>query len=602
MPTNASRTRSRDRSARQSPAPSKPSSPTEASVDPTARILPEATADDIGFDAPYGRYNYMNFPSPDNVWRADDFLAIAKAVYEADDIRPPSLFNSSTTSTTSLNEDEDEQPQANNSNENGNNGNHKLPEGLSRKSMSDVRDVLSRMLKALNEKEVSFTPGKSPRNLLSVIASEFTFMTTHAHERNLALFKLVTCRNNLTEASKKKSELLKEQGKMNNQIEKEKERRLRAVKRKGDLEKSKEYAKKRLEKQRNDVDNLLKVLEKARMNDLEVRRKLDRIHLKVGALRGKMVVPTVDQLLVKEIKRKPRQTLVVSNKKEARLLGIGDSDRDLNSPDDMGDVEEDAEEEAQDRRAIGVDGGVDEDNVDVEMDGDMIQQVNTDIDESEQEIAQADETELHPFAKFGFQSVLHCQPWTTTRTEESGSLSGSLSEFNHKDNGASGMLSPSTAAAGAAALTITGAMSISNHNLSGGGGESSDETEVDMDEEAMEFRLLKNRLAMVENEAKEWKATLYAERSRYAMVVRAKGQLEDEVARLKQGNGARGSALRASVKAENRPYSKIRAAVRASISNLEVEHGVGGTTELKVVKVLKKGRKGRKPARGLMAD
>lgn len=467
MPTHQSRGRHRDRSSRYSPAQSKPSSPSETVSDPSKHVLLEATADDASFAPQYGRYNYMNFPPGPDVWRADDFLTIAGAVHNANDVRPASLMSSDAV----------------------------LPEQLSRKSVSDVREVINHLLRAFNDRDVSFAPPRSPHNFIAVLASEYSFMMTHAHERNLALLKLVESRDSLNNAENTKSQLERELSCMNAQIDKERERRSAAVERRNELEKAREEVKTKVESERQDVKELSEALEKACVNDLEVRRRLDRIHLKVEALRGKMIVPTVDQLLMKRAHR------------VARTKGNG-VQKDV----DMG-VEENVIKE--------------EDNLEEKDDMDV--------------------DDLHPFSRYGFASVLR-RPGVW---DDSSLSSAACSE-------------------------------------------SSDDTEVDLDEEAMEFRLLKNRLAMVENEAAEWKATLQAKRARLHMVSRARDQLDEEITRLKQGLSSKSSATRAAAKTESRSHGKVRLAVRTSISH--------ALAEASPKKTVRKGRKRKNPKRSLIPD
>lgn len=458
MPTNPSRGRNRERASRYSPAPSKPSSPSETAEDPSGRVLRDATTEDAGFDSQLGRYNYMNFSPGPNVWRADDFRAIALAVFEEKNVRPSVLISADAT----------------------------LPDQLSRKSIADVREAINHLLRAFNEKEIPFAPPRTPLNFLGVLASEYHFMTTHAHERGLALSKLVTSRNNLNEAETIKSNLMRDLNYTTEQIEKEQERRAKSVERKEELENLREEAVVKLEKSRQEVKNLLDTLEKARMNDLEVRRRLDRTNLKVGALRGKMVVPTVAQLL-----RKESDKLVAENKK--------------------------ADKHTSSRR---------EGNGDAELEEDQsyLRDINN------------------------FQSVL-CRR-------------------SLRDDSSATSTPPS---------------------------DSSDDTEIDMDEEAMEFRLLKNRLAMVENETGDWKSTLMAERARYQMVARAKTQLEEEIARLKHAQAVKGPAGRINSKLDSRPHAKIRSAVRTSIS-----YGLAESPAPQ--KTICKGRKSKKPSRSLDPD
>lgn len=441
--THSSRNRTRDRASRYSPAPSKPPSPSDK-IDPTTRIIPEAT-EEVG--SKYGRYNYMNFPPTHKVWRADDITAIAAAVHEARDITPPSLTSSS--------------------------ADVELPAKLARKTRDNVRGMLQHLQKTFDDAHAPFVLKCSVPNFQAVLAAEILFMHTHAHERNLALYKLVQSRNMLTGVQNSRSSFLRDLKRLTAQVDKERVRRTRAQQLKAKHDGAQSEVREVLEHIGPSIANLQTALEKARMNDLEVRRRLDKIQLKVGALRGEMVVPTVNELDVKVARRH-------------------------NGPD-----------------------------------GDPV-----------------GSREMHSaIAKFG-------------ATDASRELSG--------DNSSS-------------------ASSMSTDSL--------DETDMETDEEGVEYRLLKNRLCMVEEEAGEWKGMWNAERTRVQLVSKAKVQLEEEIARVKQGGGSKasnGTGGRASAKVDHRSHAKIRSAVRASISVMP--------TEMSPRKMIRRGRKSRKPTRSLVPD
>lgn len=397
----------------------------------------------------YGRYNYMNFPPEDDVWRAEDITAIAKAVHQAGVARPSRLIKNV----------------------------NQLPDQLSRKTVSDVSNVLDHLHNALLDDTVSYAPKLTIPHFLAVLASEITFMKTHAHERNLAMFKLVQSRNMLTSAKKKNESLIFNLNRLTVQIDKERLRKTRANDRKAEFEKSKEETKTKLQLECERADTLRQALEKAKMNDVEVRRRLDRIRLKVGALRGEMVVPTVDEYVVKEARR------------QAGPDGTAEGTYEVHS-------------------------------------------------------SFAKFANNRPSAKFA------SSPDQTPSSSVSSLFSDSL-----------------------------------------------DEPDMDRDEEAMEYRLLKNRLAMVEAEASEWKATLRAERTRFQLVQRSKTQLEDELGKMKQSGGSKAayaSGGRLAAKTDQRGHAKIRTAVRAAISMK--------TLDSSPRKRIRKGRKSRKAMRALAPD
>lgn len=68
--------------------------------------------------------------------------------------------------------------------------------------------------------------------------------------------------------------------------------------------------------------------------------------------------------------------------------------------------------------------------------------------------------------------------------------------------------------------------------------------EVDEDAEETQLRLLKNRLAMCETEAREWKNMLEDEKMAVVLAMKGKQRVEDEIARRRPGSGKGGISMR----------------------------------------------------------
>lgn len=729
MPVNSSRTR-RERHSRYSPAPSKPVSPSEdVPGDTSIRVIPDATAD---FGNKLGRYNYQNFPPDSDVWRADDFLAIARAVVSDNDTRPPSLLKASqatshfekspseldgdksvsgtaataapanpdataaaTTTTTqkascgnprdaietkgdrkpdtkegnegdgdgkaddegvSVDSDGDNKggcvnksdvitntnantdasakgktegsadvagnsdstPSENgtanktldgddngksrgesnaesigtgnsdgdgkddvdigtgsngaesgdnddsnrdeendkasagdgggdsdvvmgdgNSYEHDNSGSIKgdkrdsvdeaddsmnykgvkrsVEEQLARKSVSDIEEVVDYFHNVFSKKAASFTPPCDVGTFLALLASEVSFMKVHAHERNLALCNLIKSRKERTNTEMLKEQLSRERGGMSRQIEREVRSRETALMQKPQIEGEYDALKIREEQEIEVTRGLRDKLELAQLNDLEGRRRLDRVRLKVAAIRGEMVIPTVDQIVVEA----PPQHV------------IGDWDDEVEAD------------------SIGEDGS------DTKHDG-------KDVDD-------AIEADHYP------------------RSKRPRSLKGLDGIWRRPYLRGEDSPSPLLATVGTSSSDLAWPEET--------------DTSMDTDEESTEFRLLKNRLAMVEQEAVEWSGTLQAERKHCQLLYHAKQQLEEELFQYRQNNGLKSTAVqtarlppigpRGSSKLDSKPAGTLRVAIRAAISN---NTEAPKTAE----KMIRKMRKSSKPSRALV--
>lgn len=712
MPVNSSRTR-RERHSRYSPAPSKPVSPSEEIAgDSSIRVIPDATAD-IGDKL--GRYNYQNFSPDSDVWRADDFLAIGRAVVSDNSTRPPSLLKGpqagsrlenspsdldanvtnasvpstkpaatdANTATTATAADKDRRENSwdagetasnrkagvkqgddgdgnnadksdkesvhrggekdasadsiiddndktktessikaatkgkdnddgakNNPNDtvsasatanitasgddngktggdsksktnakdndggegdaitkrrgtgndggdddggdekvldgaSGNDGDRNnsvesekdderdymdegddssnsksvkrsIDEQLGRKSMSDIEEVLDYFHDVFKNKSISFTPACDVDTFLALLASEKSFMKVHAHERNLALCNLIKSRKERTNAEMHKEQLVRGREEMSRKIEREIELRDAAVMRKPQLESEYQENKAREEQEIEATRDFREKLERARLDDLEGRRRLDRMRLKIGAIRGQMVVPTVDQIVVES----PPEHSACDWDDEggADCCDEDGFETNDNTKDESGAVEPD----------------------------------NTKCSKRPRSLKAPDGTWRRPYlmdenGPSAFQATIGASTSDLTWTEDA-------------------------------------------------------DMDIDTDEESTEFRLLKNRLAMVEQEAVEWSCSLQAERKHCELVHRAKQQLEDELFQCRQNNGMKSTAVqtarlppiapRGSSKLDSKSVGTVRVAIRAAISNM----GESISPE----KSIRKKRKRSKPSRALV--
>lgn len=125
-----------------------------------------------------------------------------------------------------------------------------------------------------------------------------------------------------------------------------------------------------------------------------------------------------------------------------------------------------------------------------------------------------------------------------------------------------------------------------------------DDLEFDESNEETEFRLLKNRLAMVEMEAEEWKQCVEHQRQQVRLITRSKARLEEELARQKHGGGGKatgsgsGRGAGKSGSGSGKATARLRATIRASLPPVP---------DTSVRKPIRKSRKGR-PKRSLVPE
>lgn len=265
-------------------------------------------------------------------------------------------------------------------------------------------------------------------------------------------------------AGKKQTEksidkLKKEAKKLKNEIHSQKRERESAIAKRDKIEVSLTANKRKLEKIREEQLIRREDLAKAKLSELEMRRRLDRMRLKVAALRGQMITPTVDKLLPP-------------------------------GPKHSGTLHEDISAVEHDALLLTREG--------VQM----------------------------------IPSKRKC----SDKSSDSSSQGG---------NEASDEM-----------------------DIDSGHGAKTEQADLDEDSEETQLRLLRNRLAMCENEALEWADSLESAQESVRMVGQSKARLEEEMGRFKQpssnksGSGGRGVGKGSVQNARN--AAKLRAAARAA--------------------------------------
>lgn len=248
-PTNsssASRTRSRDLRDRAVTRCSSSSTPTEQRPSPDPPVAPKP-----------------------HLWVAHDIIAMAKEVSNHGNIEFERFFG----------------------------GSHpKLPLQLQRKTRGDVIGLMRRLA---NFNEVSPQLQINQCNhdhYLAVLASELSYVTEQKNRRDLAMASLKKARTERKRVDQIRAKLATESKAIAERLRIEKAKQLKIVEEKANSDKTIDAVKKRVDEQRNKYARLRETLDLAKFSELEARRRLDRIQLKISAMLGDMIIPTLDCL------------------------------------------------------------------------------------------------------------------------------------------------------------------------------------------------------------------------------------------------------------------------------------------------------------------
>lgn len=395
-----------------------------------------------------------------------------------------------------------------------------LPEPLTRKTVSDIREGIDHLHQVFSDdSEISSPPPCNVNNFLAVLASEMTFMDSHARERSVALCDLIKARRKTANAELFKQSVLNKRKTLSRQIAKERELNEAAAKKKEELDAEVKDCTKSVEQKIGMTNPLRDELYHAKINSLELRRRLDRLRLKVGAIHGEMTGPTVDEIVVNEAPPYP-----LSDEEE--------------SDEDSGD--EDCDEEQ-----AGIEGNVKAHN--------------------EEEISLKDNSKVR--CKKRPRSLIEHNyswrhPYMSDGTEPEVGIGTSRSELK----------------------SVKGSDKFS-------------------ESEEMEYRLLKYRLMMMEQDVVDWRDAWEAERRRTQLIVSAKKQLADEVSKLHKNSASKlgplsvGRSLQNGLKSiselGNKSADKMRPGVPSPVLGVADEAGP--------VNASRKRRKTMHPKRGLVS-
>lgn len=171
-----------------------------------------------------------------------------------------------------------------------------FPDSLERTSRPVFDTAMNTLHDWITNTKVAHPPKSDPKAFISVLTSEMDFHKKQRELRDAAkasLFKVRSERHNINRAREK---LISESKMLSEQIGVQKRLRAEILDRKAENETIMQEDRQAIDQGKKKYSQLQDELEKAKFNELDVRRKLDRCRLKVAALRGEMITATVDQL------------------------------------------------------------------------------------------------------------------------------------------------------------------------------------------------------------------------------------------------------------------------------------------------------------------
>lgn len=390
-------------------------------------------------------------PATASPWAIEDLRLFAKHVLDNNSINLTNLFPSSPS---------------------------KHPEGLTHKSQSELRSLLESLKAPFDSDAIQFVPTCGPAELAAATFSQIQYLSHQASDHDSASAKYAKARVERLQMEKSIEKLRSESKFLSEQIDKERERREKLSEEMRTRQSDLEVRRRKLKDEAADTTSFRGAIQRAKSNDLDTRRRLDRMRLKVAALRGEMITSTVDRITTSDQTAMELEESMASIDSDPMHFILGDSP---------------SKRKPVLRVRLGLNG--------------------------------SDETEA----------------------EES--MGPSMSR--------------------------------------------TDDLEYDEDAEETQLRLLRNRLAMCETEAKEWQKSLESEKAAVKLVMKAKTRLEEGLARVRQpGHKAGTSSARGTGKGNSgsRMAAKLRA--QARISSVAGGEGIGR-------KSIKKSRKSR-PRRSLV--
>lgn len=175
--------------------------------------------------------------------------------------------------------------------------NNTMPEPLKRRTKADVKALVDRLKSSFDSTIAPWAPKCGVAELIAALASEASFVRNQRRERSKALALLERGRTECESIRKVHAMIMSTTKRISEQVHVEADRRKSAERSKTDGDALLVSSRKRID---DEVAKRLAIeaeLDKWRLSELEARRRLDRVRLKVAALRGEMVTITVDGLV-----------------------------------------------------------------------------------------------------------------------------------------------------------------------------------------------------------------------------------------------------------------------------------------------------------------
>ncbi len=175
--------------------------------------------------------------------------------------------------------------------------NSPLPEPLKKRSRAELKAFIDRLKSSLDTSVAPWVPKCFVPELLSALASEAYFVRTSWEQLRAMCKELDKHKAEYNNLSRQCHLTYSASKRLSNQISVEGKRREAAEACRAVGEETANGVKKDIEDTLAQKAVLESELNNWRLNELETRRRLDRIRLKVAALRGEMVTTTVDELV-----------------------------------------------------------------------------------------------------------------------------------------------------------------------------------------------------------------------------------------------------------------------------------------------------------------
>lgn len=207
-------------------------------------------------------------PKP-HVWVAEDIIAVTKELCEQQSLQFDAFFGAS---------------------------HPKLPPQLQRKSRADVIALLRRLATCADSAPHFELAHNSYHTFIAVLAAELSYISEHKHRRDAAMSTFSNARSDRLRVQRQRAALVAETAALTDQMRVQRAKRARLNQSKNGDQPFFAHNRHRIDELRLKYNSLREQLCKAKLSELEARRRLDRLQLKISAMLGDVIIPTLDTL------------------------------------------------------------------------------------------------------------------------------------------------------------------------------------------------------------------------------------------------------------------------------------------------------------------